>query len=105
MCLGYLKHLNVSRAFKCIALLSGRKLNVSVHRKNYFNDYFVNAILSLRNAVEKQMVAEGFRNVEREREKPPSSKIDDFAGARTSSLYMRKREVCQLIGRVPIFGE
>lgn len=68
MCLGYLKHLNVSRAFKCIALLSGRKPNVSVRRKNYFNDYFVNAILSLRNAVGKQMVAEGFRNVERERE-------------------------------------
>jgi len=60
-------------------------------------------MLSLRNAVQKQMVAERFRNVEIENHRVP--KIDDFAGARTSSLYTRKREACQLIGRVPIFGE
>lgn len=64
------KHLNVSRVFKCITLLPTRKPNVSVRRKNYFNDYS----LSLRNAVRKQMVAEGFRNVEREKTTEPENR-------------------------------
>lgn len=60
----YHEHLNVSF---CSAAESQA---VSVRRKNYFNDYS----LSLRNAVRKQMVAEGFRNVEREKTTEPENR-------------------------------